>query len=172
MRAVIFSSNSITSASFALNSGTLFKASLALEPACKPSVFPAKSARLAYLEFARTTKTCRLSIYGSLKRRALWRSGVIVRPFQMQSMLPVLSSCSLASQLMGWSFRVMPRREQTSLATSMSKPTIWPFSSRKRHFRMIFPVLVILFTLFHPGIILHFIYIRINTKKYVTKGET
>ena len=50
----------------------------------------------------------------------------------MQSILPLLSSLSLASQLMGCVTRVTPIFSQTFLATSMSKPTTSiPFSERK-----------------------------------------
>ena len=49
----------------------------------------------------------------------------------MQSIFPVLSSCSLESQLMGCARNFTPKRFETSLAKSMSKPTISFFSSRK-----------------------------------------
>jgi hypothetical protein len=51
---------------------------------------------------------------------AFLRSSVMVKPFQMQSILPVLSSCSLAFQSMGCGTSWTPSRLATSLATSMS----------------------------------------------------
>ena len=51
-------------------------------------------------------------------------------PFQMQSMVPEASSSSLASQEMGCAMNSTPSRAATSLATSMSKPTMSLFSSR------------------------------------------
>src|SRR5690554_65901 len=68
-------------------------------------------------------------MYGLVKRMTSLRSGVIVSPFQIQSIFFVLSSCSLALQLIGCNLKLIPRREQTSLATSISKPTISPCSS-------------------------------------------
>ena len=60
----------------------------------------------------------------------VYKRQVMVMPFQMQSILPELSSSSLESQSIGWNSTSTPRREATSLARSMSKPTISFFSSR------------------------------------------
>lgn len=46
----------------------------------------------------------------------------MVMPFQMQSILPDVSSSSFASQSIGVNTAVTPRRRATSVARSMSKP--------------------------------------------------
>ena len=96
-----------------------------------PSTLPARSAIEVMPESLRTTSTCSLARYGMEKSICSWRSGVMVRPDQMQSMLPPLSSSSLESQSIGWSTSSTPRRAVTSFARSMSKPTCVPSSPTK-----------------------------------------
>ena len=52
-------------------------------------------------------------------------------PFHKQSTEPVLSSISLVDHSIGCNFNSTPIRFATSVATSISKPTILLFSSRK-----------------------------------------
>ena len=101
------------------------------DPAWTPTEPPARSSSVFTSESPRTTTTCAFLTYGAEKAITLSLSGVTVKPFQIQSMLPVASSCSFAFQSIGWGTSSTPRRFATSLAASISKPTISPFSSLK-----------------------------------------
>ena len=129
--AVTKSSYSCGSPMAASRSGFAFSTSTELEPACVPSTLPERSASEAMPESERTTRICSLARYGMEKVICSMRSGVIVRPDQMQSMFLPESSSSLESHEIGWRTSSTPRRSVTSLARSMSKPTYSPFSSTK-----------------------------------------
>ena len=130
MRAVRFSLNCMISPIEEAKSGVSSIALSALEPACTPIDPPERSSRVLKGEDALTTTTCAFFTYGSEKRRFSFLSSVMVKPFHRQSMFPVMSSCSLLFQSIGWGTSSTPRRLHTSLAQSMSNPTISPFSSR------------------------------------------
>ena len=52
----------------------------------------------------------------------------MVKPFQMQLMVPLPMSASFASQSIGSSFSSQPIFSHTALASSRSKPVNWPSS--------------------------------------------
>ena len=61
---------------------------------------------------------------------ASWSSGVMVIPFQMQSMFLLSSSSSLASQLISTNLGSTPSLAHTAVANSVSKPVSSPSSPR------------------------------------------
>jgi len=102
------------------NSAAASTASCALEPLCSAIVFPAMSFKDAMPLSFRTTSTCAFFKYGFVNVSACSRSFVIVKPFQMQSILPVFSSISFAPQSMGCALNSTPSRFATSFAKSIS----------------------------------------------------
>ena len=52
----------------------------------------------------------------------------MVKPFQIQSMVPEFNSISFASHAIGWATNSSPRRPATSFASSRSKPVYSPSS--------------------------------------------
>ena len=62
--------------------------------------------------------------------RASWRAGVMVMPFQIQSMRLPSSSMTLESQLISTNSGSTPNFSHTAVANSVSKPTNCPSSSR------------------------------------------
>ena len=81
-------------------------------------------------ESAATTNTWLLSIYGSLQVYASSRP-FMVKPFQMQSMVPELNSISFASHAIGCGTNSRPSLSATSFASSRSKPVYSPSSPTK-----------------------------------------
>ena len=113
-----------------MNASSRFSAVSAVDASWMAIFFPFKSSGLfTGLSFS-TAYTWMLSMYGLVNASFFCRSGVMVKPFQMQSMRPEFSSVSLEAQSIGLNSMGTPISLETALAISISKPTILPLSSR------------------------------------------
>ena len=107
---------------------SLVTASSPVVPVCTPTFSFFRSPNFATLLLSFTAINCAASKYGSLKSIVCLRSSVMVTAETTMSRSPWPSALKMPSQGVLTNFTSKPALAAMAFTTSMSKPTISPFS--------------------------------------------